>query len=384
MENVVIGINGLGRMGKLVLWQLIATDHEQVVVNLGREAGEIRNDLMEYILYDSTYGSLRDSLFGRFSHDPLEVSIDEDGKYAKIHKTGIVFLKKERNPKNIPWNEYGASVVIETTGQFNYPERPVDYSTKDCDGSVRGHFASSSVRKVLISSPLKGAETEGAVMIVMGINEHHYKPKDHWIISNASCSTNCLSHVVYPWVKCFGPDSVKNMIVDIPHAETGKTPSLDRLPRAGKSDPCTYRSAAENMFISSTGSARALPAVINGLEEAEFSAESIREPSQTVSLVHAVLNLEVPYLVGDSHIRGIYAKFGNPHLTWSDKQNFSGKFIGSSWGAIIEGRSCKVLPLYQIDQRRILMTPNLYGWFDNEWGYVSKLMCNLGMILETL
>ena len=373
----VIGINGLGRMGKLILWQLIARGQQTVVVNVGREIGEKPSDLLEYLLYDSTFGSLKENLGGRFSMDDIDIQVDGFGRLYQIRGTRIFVLKKERNPKNIPWVEFDVKVVLEATGKFNYPERRSD----QLEGSARGHFDSLSVEKVFITSPFKLSEgiPGDSIMMVNGVNDYLYDPKMHRIISNASCSTTCLAHLVNPWVKFLGAKKIKVISADIPHAKTNKEPSLDRLPLAGKGDPCTWRSSNENMFISSTGSAKALPIVIPELAETEFSAKSIREPSDTVSLVIATLVIDEAHHFTQEKIGEIYQKYGGNFVSWSLERNFSKKFLGSNQATIVDGLNCESIPFgnnYQLVK--------IYGWFDNEWGYVSIFMKNLETILASI
>jgi glyceraldehyde 3-phosphate dehydrogenase len=238
--NKVIGINGLGRMGKLILWNLIAQGQRDVVVNIGRKVGESKKDFQQYVLNDSTYGNLFNNLSGRFNDKRnFELGFEEEG--LRIKKTMITFLQSrgERNPKDIPWGNYDVDLVIDAAGKFNYPERVIGYP----GGSIRGHFVNSSVKKVFVTSPFKGEMLNDSVMIVHGINHGDYKPAKHNIISNASCSTTCLAHMINPWVKTLRMNSIKAISVDIPHSKTSKQPSLDRLPLTGKSDTCTWRSS---------------------------------------------------------------------------------------------------------------------------------------------
>jgi glyceraldehyde 3-phosphate dehydrogenase len=370
----VIGINGLGRMGKLILWNLIAKGQKRVVVNIGRKVGESKKDFLNYILKDSTYGNLFENLNGRLNHNN-DFNFNFEVTELKINRTLITFLQinQGRNPGDIPWEDYEVSLVIDATGKFNYPGRGVDHP----GGSIRGHFGSPSVEKVFITSPFKEGIPDDSVMIVHGINHQDYKPAEHDVISNASCSTTCLAHMINPWVKALDPRSIKAVSVDIPHAKTSKQPSLDRLPLTGKSDPCTWRSSNENIFISSTGAAKALPVVIPKLKNVSFSASSIRVPSDTVSLAIATLLFEDD-LSGIS-IAEVYRKYGAEELLWSEGDNASRDFLGSNQATIIDGKNCQIMVC-----GNKLSVVKLYGWFDNEWGYVSMFMRNLKMILETI
>jgi len=378
MKEIIIGINGLGRMGKLILWQSIATEQLTVVINIGREVGKSLDDLLDYILFDSTYGSLELNLFGRFHNLEVDIKHSPNGNF-KINKTWVIVLREERNPKNISWEVHGVQVVIETTGKFNYPDREAYYSEEDCIGSVQGHFCNSTVRKVLISSPLEGLPTDDSKMIVMGVNGETYEPDVHRIISNASCSTNCLASIVAPIVEYFGAERMIAMVVPIEHAKTGKQPALDRLPAAGKSDPCTYRSSRGSAFISSTGAANALKKVISGLEHVQFSADSIRVDAETVSLVCASVIFRSQKKCSISDFWRIFEERASRHVKCLERSIFSGNVIGSEKAALIDFSKSSVMT---IDDS--LQLVKLYGWFDNEWGYVSTLIDNLQTIIRSL
>src|SRR4030043_1875670 len=132
----VLGINGLGRIGKLTLWNHIGRKHfSEIVVNIGRKAGTKLEDVALYIEKDSTYGSLHQYLHGYKAKKVIE-NIDEDKGTMVIDGVPVTILRESRNPKNIPWKEYGAKVVVEATGRFTNPTVPFDAA----EGSVRGHL----------------------------------------------------------------------------------------------------------------------------------------------------------------------------------------------------------------------------------------------------
>ncbi|MBR4489376.1 glyceraldehyde-3-phosphate dehydrogenase, partial [bacterium] len=149
--KATIGINGFGRIGKLTLWNmLLKDDFDRIVINLGREVGKSLVDLVDYAIYDSTYGTLHNFLFGFGGNKEQAVEItDEANGEVTFYGKKIKFLRSERNPEKIPWGQEGARVVIDTTGKFVDPS---DESSPN--GSLRGHIAGGA-RKVILSAPFK-------------------------------------------------------------------------------------------------------------------------------------------------------------------------------------------------------------------------------------
>ncbi len=206
MKSGRLGINGLGRIGKLSIWQHVGRkDFSEIVVNIGRPVGTSLDDVARFIEKDSTYGTLQNYLYG-YKAGRLIENLDEKGGSMVIHGVRVTILREVRNPKDIPWKSHGVDVVVESTGKFLDPTQPPDAP----GGSVRGHLAAGA-QKVIASAPFKLKDApwpEDAITTVMGINDSEYKPAIHNILSNASCTTNCLAHMIKPLLDHIGVERI--------------------------------------------------------------------------------------------------------------------------------------------------------------------------------
>ena len=193
-----LGLNGLGRIGKLSLWNHVAhRSFSELVVNLGRNVGSGLEDIAASIERDSTYGRLSTYINGFRGGRVIEDLNEEAGTMA-INGVPVTFLRTARNPKDIDWQGNEVRLVVDTTGQFKDPTADVD----DVKGSVRGHLQAGA-EKVIVSAPFKikakGLDMpEDAITTVMGINDDDYDPARHSILSAASCTTTCLSYMIKP------------------------------------------------------------------------------------------------------------------------------------------------------------------------------------------
>lgn len=401
-----LGINGFGRIGKLTAWHHISRRYfDELVINVGRNVGSGMEDIAHYIERDSTYGWLANYLHG-CNAKPVIRSINEAEGTMVIDGINVKFLREARNPADIKWKENGVSIVVDTTGQFLDPAQPAD----NPKGSVRGHLTAGA-QKVIVSAPfklkdkgmdLKGAMPEDSVTTVMGINDHIYDPRKHTIISNASCTTTCLAHMMKPVLDVFGQKKILSASMATIHAATGSQQVLDRLPGSGKTDLRKNRSILNNIILTSTGAAKALALVIPEMQKIGFIAESVRIPTTTGSLVILVLNLQEDIQgqqIRRDFINDIYrqASQSDPrgYLHYTEKQNVSCDLIGNPRAAAtIEGhethtRTAEVnidlTAVPGLDQT-IISTLNtttirvpvtqtvIYGWYDNEMGsYVNML-----------
>jgi glyceraldehyde 3-phosphate dehydrogenase len=390
-----LGINGFGRIGKLTVWNQISRRYfDELVVNIGRNAGTSMEDIAHYAERDSTYGSLHGFLHG-FQATPVIRDIDEKSSSMVMDGIKVRFLRTARNPADIAWRENGVRLVVDTTGQFLDPTLPADAPK----GSARGHLE-TGVEKVIVSAPFKikdqgKAMPEDAVTTVMGINGNDYDPRKHKIISNASCTTNCLAHMIKPILNVYGPRKILTASMSTIHAVTGSQEVLDRLPGAGKTDLRKNRSVINNIILTSTGAAKALRLVIPEMSQIGFIAESVRIMNTTGSLIILILNLQ-DEIAGEGirreTINRIYqqAAQNDPkgYLMFTEKQNVSSDIIGMpKAAAIIEGhethtRTANVsIDLEKLScayDRPILDIPItqavIYGWYDNEMGsYVNML-----------
>ncbi len=397
----VLGINGLGRIGKLTLWHHVQRQYfSKIVVNIGRSAGRSLEDVVHYLERDSTYGRLGWFLRGSQAK-PVIHHINESTGTMEINGVPVKFLRTQRNPCRIDWRDNDVRLVVDTTGQFIDPTTPPDHER----GSARGHLEAGA-DKVIVSAPFKiknnQATPEDAVTTVMGINDSRYDPRRHKIISNASCTTTCLAHMMKPLLNAFGPNRILSASMATVHAATGSQAVLDKLPKAGKTDLRKNRSMLNNIILTTTGAARALRQVIPEMEQIGFIAESVRIPTATGSLIILVVNLQDAAAgppIRREMINDIYRQADQAddrgYLHFSEKQNVSADIVGMPRAAaVIEGnethtRTAEVtIDLANISDidpqllaglddtliRAPVTQTVVYGWYDNELGsYVNML-----------
>ncbi len=401
-SDLTLGINGFGRIGKLTVWHHVARKYfDEIVVNIGRQAGVSLADIAHYLERDSTYGWLHGYLYGHMGQ-PVVGDLDEGSGSMMIDGVKVVFLRHHRDPADIGWGDYDARLVVDTTGQFLDPVAGLNHP----QGTARGHLASGA-DKVILSAPfkLKNEGTpmpEDAVTTIMGINDSDYDPRRHTIVSNASCTTTCLAHMMKPLIDAFGSKKIMSASMATVHAATGSQEVLDRLPKAGKADLRKNRSIMNNIILTTTGAAKALRLVIPEMEEIAFIAESVRVPTSSGSLIILVTNLQeepAGIYVSREMINDIYRQAAadntQSYLYYTDKQNVSGDIIGlPKVAATIEGHETHTrtaeaaidlahIPGLNIDvlsnpKETVIRIPVtqavIYGWYDNEMGsYVNML-----------
>ncbi|MEJ2221358.1 MAG: glyceraldehyde 3-phosphate dehydrogenase NAD-binding domain-containing protein [Desulfobacterales bacterium] len=397
-----LGVNGFGRIGKLTLWHHVGRKYfDEIIVNIGRQPGSCLEDIAHYVERDSTYGWLHGYLHGH-SAEVVISDLDEESGSMVIDGVKVSFLRSHRNPAEIGWGDQGVRLVVDTTGQFLDPT----LEPNQPGGALRGHLAAGA-EKVIVSAPFKfkdkgTAAPEDAVTTVMGINETDYDARRHKVISNASCTTTCLAHMVKPLINAFGPKKIMSASMATVHAATGSQEVLDRLPKTGKVDLRKNRSILNNIILTTTGAANALRLVIPEMEEIAFIAESVRIPIQTGSLIILVINLQEepsgPFITRDD-INDIFeqaaAQNAQGYLYFTNKQNVSCDIIGiPRVAATIEGHEThtrtaeatidlKKVPGLEKEvmanlRQSIIRVPVtqavIYGWYDNEMGsYVNIL-----------
>lgn len=401
MDIKKLGVNGFGRIGKLTVWHHIARKHfDEIVVNIGRQAGSSLADIAHYLEMDSTYGCLNGYLYGFNSRSVIE-DIREDEGTLRADGVLVRFLRAARNPKDIRWKDQDVRLVVDTTGQFLDPTLGPDQA----GGSVRGHLECGA-EKVIVSAPFKIKDKgkrmpDDAITTVMGINDNAYDPRKHKIVSNASCTTTCLAHMMKPLINHFGPQKILSASMATVHAATGSQAVLDRLPKAGATDLRKTRSIMNNIILTTTGAAKALALVIPEMEQIGFIAESVRIPTCTGSLIILVVNFQ-DEMTGEAirreRINDMYrqtaANDPNRYLLFSEKQNVSWDIVGMpKAAAVIEGhethtRTAEVtIDLSKIPGIQKCVTgltdavvrvpvtqAVIYGWYDNELGsYVNML-----------
>lgn len=409
-QKPALGINGLGRIGKLTLWNHVARKHfSEIVVNIGRRAGTKLEDVALYIEKDSTYGSLHHYLYGCTAQRIITEINEHDGT-MKIDGIPVTVLRESRNPKNIPWKEHGVKVVVEATGKFTNPTVPFDAA----EGSVRGHLEGGA-EKVIISAPFKIKDKNipmpsDIITIVMGINEEVYDHAKHQIISGASCTTTCLAHMVKPLLNYFGPEKIISASMDTIHSCTGTQEVLDRLPKAGATDLRKSRSVMNNIILTTTGAAKTLGLVIPEMNRIGFMAESVRIPVTTGSLIILVITLrDEPDRkpVSRELINSIYQEASKRekrgYIAYTDEQNVSSDIIGLTGpAAIIEGHETHTRTAYvSLDIKKLVKLPSealsavpdieipitnavIYGWYDNELGSYTNMLGDLTIKIASM
>ncbi|MEE8398055.1 MAG: glyceraldehyde 3-phosphate dehydrogenase NAD-binding domain-containing protein [Desulfobacterales bacterium] len=397
-----LGINGFGRIGKLSVWHHAGRKaFDELVVNIGRGAGRSLADIAHYAERDSTYGLLSSYLHG-YSAEPVISDLDEAGGSMRVDGVKVTFLRSDRNPRDIGWRDRGVRLVVDTTGQYLDPT----VSSDDAKGSVRGHM-DAGAEKVIVSAPFKIKATgasmpEDCVTTVMGINDNVFDSRKHHLISNASCTTTCLAHMIKPLLNHFGAKNILSASMATVHAITGSQEVLDRLPKTGATDLRKSRSVLNNIILTSTGAAKALVLVIPEMESIGFIAESVRIPTSTGSLIILVLNIQEDLAEPSARreiLNGIYrdaaADDPNNYLHYSEEQNVSGDIIGSPRAAaIIEGHETHTRTAeLTIDLEKVpgldkklmasltdtvIRTPMtqavVYGWYDNEMGSYANIL----------
>lgn len=404
-EKKLLGINGLGRIGKLTLWyHLQAGYFNGAVINLGREAGNSLDDAVHAILNDSTYGTLDHFLFG-YSGRRLEVkTIDAEQGLLDFDGFMVKIMRRERMPRNIGWVKEGVGIVVDCTGKFLDPTIPSDHPK----GSLKGHLESGA-RKVIVSAPFKikdKAEADMALYptLIYGINHVDFQPRSHEVVSAASCTTTGLAHMMKPLLEDQETMSILTASMSTVHAATNTQNVLDAMPSASTTDLRKNRAVFNNIILSSTGAGKALEKVLPVIANIGFMADSVRIPTTTVSLISLNItfntrtnDLGEPVISGQ-YINNLYrmaAKGPQKDLLhFSEKQNVSSDLIGFPAAVVIEGHEthtrtgfialpATLLRSKGIQDARDLSLPvthaKIFGWYDNEYG--SYVRC-LGKLTE--
>jgi len=334
-----IGINGFGRIGRQVLKALYDNHKDVATVVALNDLYDVKTSA-HLLEFDSTYG-----------HAPHAVAVTEAGGIS--YGDWNVACYAERDPRNLPWGELGVDVVLECTGLFT-------------TGPKAHAHLDAGAKKVIISAPAK----EEDITIVIGVNEHLYDPAKHHIVSNASCTTNCLAPAVKVVNDAFG---VVNGLMCTIHSYTNDQRILDQPHR----DLRRARAAALNIVPTSTGAAKAVALVIPELK-GKVDGYSLRVPTPTVSIVDFACTLQKPTdtatlratlkAASEGPLKGI--------LGFSERPLVSTDFRGDSRSSIIDAE-------YTVVSGSGLA--KIVTWYDNEWGYscrvadLIKLMADKGL-----
>jgi len=404
-KRPVIGINGLGRVGKLTLWNHLARKYfQEIVVNTGREIGTGLQTITQRIETDSTYGPIHRFLYGIKGERLIEI-VDEKAGKLLIDGVPVTILREARNPAEIKWRDHGVDLVVECTSQFRDPTVPPN----DKKGSIRGHL-SAGPKVVINSSPFKikdqALTTPGdTITLIYGINHAAYDKKNHQVLSAASCTTTGLAHMVKPLLENEATNKILTASMSTIHAATNSQAVLDSMPKAGEKDLRKNRSILNNIILTSTNAAAALAEVIPEVKHIGFMADSIRVPTNTESLI--VLNVTfqskntpngTAFELDTKTINRIYQKVSerDPEklLVFSMEQNVSSDLIGLNAAVVIEGQfnhirtsfididcacipgwSPQILPSLPTNILRVpVVHAKIFGWYDNEYGsYVNRL-----------
>lgn len=325
---IKVGINGFGRIGRLTTRASLGRGEFKVVAI---------NDLVDsatlahLLQYDSVYGI-------------LDVPVKADGEDLSVGGERLRVFS-EREPARIPWKESGVDLVIESTGRFRTHE------------AASAHLEAGA-RRVIITAP-----GEADIMIVLGVNEERYNPQEHFIISNASCTTNALAPVVKVLHDHFG---VRKGLMNTTHAYTNDQVLLD-LPHP---DLRRARAGALSMIPTTTGAAKAVGLVIPEMK-GKIDGFAVRVPSASVSLVDLVVELERD--VTPAEVNGAFqeAARGSRYLAFSDEPLVSIDYRGNTFSSTVDGLSTMVVGGNLV---------RVVAWYDNEWAYSCRVADLVSMI----
>jgi glyceraldehyde 3-phosphate dehydrogenase len=338
--TVKVGINGFGRIGRQVfkaIRDMYPNTLEVVAVN---DIGDLKT-MAHLLKYDSNYGRFNGTV--EVKEDGLLI----DGKLLKV--------LKETDPGKLPWGDLGVSIVVESTGLFTVKQDGLDKKGRTTKGA-ENHITNGGAKKVIISAPAQGED----LTIVLGVNEEMYNPATHHVVSNASCTTNCLApaaKVVHDNYKI-----VRGFMTTI-HAYTNDQKILD-LPH---SDLRRARAAAMSIIPTTTGAARAISLVIPDLK-GKFDGYAMRVPTSTVSVVDFTAQIEKPCSTDELRqaFRDAAAGPLKGILAAVDEQLVSIDFKGDPHSSSVDLPFTMVLGKEKSDFIKVVT------WYDNEWGYSCR------------
>ena len=317
-----IGINGFGRIGRLVFRVMLERDDFEITAINNPSGAETAAYLAKY-----------DTVHGRLEKD---IRVEGDDLLIDGHR---IHVFHDRDPENLKWEDYGVQMVIESTGKLK-------------DHESAGKHIHGTVKKVIITAPGKDDDAT----LVMGVNENSYNPETDHIISNASCTTNCLAPVVKVLNETFG---IRRGMMTTVHSYTNDQAILEKAHK----DPRRGRAAAENIIPTSTGAAKAIGAVIPELK-GKLNGLAIRVPTPDVSLVD--LSCEVERKVTKEEVNAALKAAAEGELkgilAYTDEPLVSSDFRGTNVSSTVDGDLTMV-----VDGDLV----KVIAWYDNEWGYSS-------------
>lgn len=320
-----IAINGFGRIGRMVFRKAITRDDLEIVaVNASYPA----ETLAHLVKYDSVHG-------------PFDADV-KAGDNELIVNGKTVKLLSNRDPRQLPWKDLNIDIVIEATGKFKSKE-------------TAGYHIEAGAKKVLITAPGKDED----VTIVMGVNEEQYDNEKHHIISNASCTTNCLAPVAKVIDEAFG---IEQGLMTTVHAYTNDQKNIDNPHK----DLRRARACGMSIIPTSTGAAKALSKVLPQLE-GKMNGMALRVPTPNVSLVDLVVDVKKPVTAESVNAALKAAAEGEMKgiIGYTEEPLVSIDFTGNENSSIIDGLSTMV-----IGDRKV----KVLAWYDNEWGYSCRVV----------
>ncbi len=335
-----VGINGFGRIGRQVLKAIEEGGFDDLFEVVAVNDLTDNETLAHLYKYDSNYGRTDGTIAAKND------GIDIDGHFVKVFE--------EKDPAKLPWGDLDVDVVVESTGIFTAPD------------AARAHIEAGA-RKVVLSAPLKG-DAADATTIVLGVNEATYDPAKHTIVSNASCTTNCLAPVVKVINDSFG---VQHGMMTTVHSYTNDQVILD----GPHKDLRRARAAALNIIPTTTGAAKALSLVIPEME-GKLDGFALRVPTPTVSIVDFVATTEKPVTIDavnqafktaseSDEMTGILGYSAEPLVSMDYKQD-SRSSIFDSLSTMVQGENMV----------------KAVSWYDNEWGYSCRVADVVALICE--
>ncbi len=321
-----VGINGFGRIGRQSMKAMLERYPRDIEIVAINDLTDTKTNA-HLLKYDSTYG--------RF---PGEVEATPEALIVNGHNIKVI---SQRDPAQIPWGDLGVQLVIESTGFFT-------------DADKAAAHLQGGAKKVIISAPAKGED----LTIVLGVNDNMYDPAKHNIISNASCTTNCLAPTAKVLNDSFG---IEYGLMNTIHSYTNDQRILDQVHK----DLRRARTAGANIIPTSTGAARALALVIPELK-GRFDGMSLRVPTVTVSVVDfvATTRKEVTRDSVNAAFKGAATGALKGILDFNEEPLVSSDYRGDSHSAIVDGLSTMVLGNNMV---------KVIAWYDNEWGYSSRV-----------
>ena len=320
-----IGINGFGRIGRQVTRAIKERYSDKLQVVAINDLADTQTNA-HLFKYDSNYGTY-----------PGTVEATEDGI---LIDGSLVKVLAERDPADLPWGDHGVDIVVESTGFFT-------------DGPKAAGHMKGGAKKVIISAPAKGEDAT----LVLGVNPETYDPQKHNVVSNASCTTNCIATMAKVLHDNFG---IERGLMTTIHSYTGDQNILDKV----HEDLRRARSAAMNIIPTTTGAAKAVGVVLPELN-GKIHGMAFRVPTATGSVTDFVANLSKG--ASEKDINDAYQEAAAGSLSgilqYTDEPLVSSDFIGNPHSSIIDGLSTMSL---QDDMVKVV------GWYDNEWGYSSR------------